>query len=871
MWCSRIHLLRIPDAFYPLNSVMDACSFVNLVRTRTIRLAKYLEKEALAANTNRRSRSFDAKLKDDIAKSLNTLLNLKEKEVERVIWEQHKLTDERLVTCLVPYQLAANIIMRGLPNDVRKRCVEELKAEENCHFEGAANKRDNKFIQWREQDVFVSTGLNYLRRLSPLRPSRIPVIAVVGHSQHGKTTLLDVLQQTNFRNEESRGTSQTVRAFTTPDSKKGVKPVTFVDTPGQRIFTETRFHAQSIADAIILVVSLVDGVRSQTYETIKVALNLDKPILVVLNKLDLYSDFKKANEAMFKVIMDLRGAGLHVAMIHKEKDIERLRVFESNAKLDTPPSKEVHNAVQLFAPMKKVDPEYKGSNTHPVVNLNRSCAGVCISAKTSENINLLWSLIELMSLALSPVCHSQREEYNSHACSHQAVILESSKHLFDEEGFRTRKSVQRLQKKQDVTLEKRQIQFGKNSVSVRLHSALNAARKKMQSSNPTSTRCLVLTVIVREGCITKGMPFVADHTKGRVDYMIDAIGNSVAKAYPGTAVTIIDVHSSTGCPGVRTHLLSMPSTEERDCVFEYRRLLQWFVECFPSRLSLLRPRGMDVSFAHLGDYGQLKHTRCLEYQLLYGSPEDASLAEMNAQPAQEALATSDSTPREKSIAEYLSDKNSEHEERENELLLEDGSHGNTFLDDDLKITLQNTWIQLQPLHRPETQAKCDEMIRSSIQVGVVFKVDTWHSARMLYRELNRLGTRKVAFQAVGVRFGALSVDDIMFFGRAMKIVVCYRTPLALSTDLDRYLEINDTWVLQTDDVSEVVLFLKWCAVELHRQHAPDDYGVTEPSHKNYLVLMQDEVGKSPGTKSEQPRNGRRRRLLIAPRSSHSNL
>ncbi|PWU94122.1 putative translation initiation factor IF-2 [Trypanosoma cruzi] len=331
--------------------------------------------------------------------------------------------------------MAANIIMRGLPQNVRKMCVEELRAEEDCYLKGITKKRHNKFIQWIERDVFVSTGLNYLRRLSPLRHARIPVIAVMGHSQHGKTTLLDVLQKTSFSEEESRGTSQSIRAFTITASESGFSSVTFVDTPGQRVFTETRFHAQIIADALLLVVSLVEGVQIQTLEVIKVALNIDKPILVVLNKLDLYSDPRKADEAMFNVLMELREAGLNVVMVHKPKDIERLRACESSTKLDAQSSKEVQSTLQLFAPMKKVDAQYKGSKTHPVVNLKRSCAGVCISAKKRENLDLLWSLIELMSSTLSPFCHSRMGNYTSHSCSHQAVILESSKHLLTKRVF----------------------------------------------------------------------------------------------------------------------------------------------------------------------------------------------------------------------------------------------------------------------------------------------------------------------------------------------------------------------------------------------------------------------------------------------------
>ncbi|KEG10049.1 putative translation initiation factor IF-2 [Trypanosoma grayi] len=650
-------------------------------------------------------------------------------------------------------------------------------------------------------------------------------------------------------------------------------PVTFVDTPGQRVFSETRLHAQIVADCLLLVVSVVEGVQSQTYETIKVALNVDRPLIVVLNKMDLFSDSQKAWEAVSRVLAGLREAGLNVDMIHKERDIDQLRLSESTPITDAQVSKTTENSFQVFAPMKKVDPTYKGSRKHPVVSLQRRCVGVCISAKKRKNFDLLWSLIDLMTLTCPPLCHSKSMDYASHSCSLQAVVLEASKHLFNEEVFRVNKSLQGLQKREDTASEKRQARFEQNSISVRINSSLNAARRKVKSSNPTSTNCLVLTVIVKEGCITKGVPFVADQTKGRVDYMVNALGDSLERADPGTAVTIIDVHSTTGCPGVGTHLLSMPTEAEGVCVFEYRRLLQWFVECFPDRLHLLRPRGMNVSFSHLGDYGQLKNTLCLEYQLLYGPPEAAVLVEPDSQSTQQEISP-DGTPKllEKSIAEYLREKNAEETDVQDKLMLERGCHETMpMMDEDLKAVLQTTWAELQPQNRPKSQEEYDDLIRNCIQVGVLFKVDSWHSARMLHREVTRLGTRKVAFHAIGMRFGELVVDDILFFSRAMKIVVCYRTPLAASTELDRYLEINDTWVLQTDDISDVVLFLKWCAVSLHKEHAPDDCGKAEPNKKSYFVLMNNRFKRNSNEKSENQETQRRRQLLITPRSSHENL
>ncbi|ORC88761.1 translation initiation factor IF-2 [Trypanosoma theileri] len=869
MWRSRIYLLKANEAFYPLPSVMDGQSFVAFVRSRTARLAKFLEVETLSANHAQRSKFFDTQKREEIRKSLDSLLNLKERDVERVIWEQYKLSDERLVTCLVPYQLGANIIMSGLPREVRKKCVEELKMEEASIASGVSNKRENKFIQWIEKDVFVSTGLNYLRRLSTRQHVRIPIIALVGHTQHGKTTLLDALQETNFREEESRGITQSVRAFTLFSSEKNSLNVTFVDTPGQRIFAETRFHAQIIADFLLIVVSVMEGVQSQTYEAVKVALNVDRPVVVVLNKVDLFSNAQKASEAVSKVLVNLREAGLNISMIHNKKDLERLRSTQTNINEHDKVSKVNDNSFQLFAPMKKIDSNYKGSRKYPLVELQRRCVGVCISAKERKNLSLLWSIIELMCSTYPPLCYSKSSDYRSHSCSLQAVILESSKHLFDEEGFRVNKSRQKFQKMQDINEEKRQSQFSRKSISVRINSSLNAAQNKVKSTNPTSTNCLVLTVIVKEGCITKGVPFIADQTKGQVDFMIDALGNPVNQATPGMAVTIIDLHSTTGCPGVGIHLLSFPSMKERDHIFEYRRLLQWYVECFTDKLHLLRPRGMNISFAHLGDYGQLKNTVCLEYQLLYGPPEVSSLPESELNSSNDKILTCTSNSSVKSIAEYLSEKNSEEQDEQNYLMLESKSIENkVMMNEDLKITLEATWMQLQPQSRPQTQEAYEDLIKSCLQIGVLFKVDSWHSARMLYREIARLGTRKIAFHVIGMRFGELVVDDILFFGRAMKIVVCYRTPVGASTDLDRYLEINDTWTLQTDDISDVVLFLKWCAVELHKEHAPDDCGVVEPNKKSYFMFVNSKSSKDTKDNEKQGKSGKDRRLLITPKYSH---
>nr|CCC92452.1 putative translation initiation factor IF-2 [Trypanosoma congolense IL3000] len=861
MWRSRTTLKRTFGAFYAVPSVMDAPSFVNFVRSCTGRLATFLENDTFTRNHTLRSEYFDGASREKIRRELYLLFNLKEKEVEDTVWNQHGLYDDRLATCIVPYRVAADIILTRLPDHVKCKALVELEEDEFLVCKGlTAKTRLNQIIEWVERDVYVSTGTCYLRYTHPRLLDRTPVIAVLGHTQHGKTTLLDALQKTNIRAEESHGVTQCLRAFTIPPHSDFHKAITFIDTPGERLFTEARFHALNIADFAVVIVSAIDGVRSQTYEAIKVALNVDKPIVVVINKMDLFSSTYKASDAVSNVLMDLKEAGLDVTVVRNEEDIDRIRASSPATRVSATSRSAVTGSFPLFSPMKLLDPSYQGSTRSPRVDLRRACIGICMSARDRLNIDLFRSVIELIVTACPPQCMSKSADYTCF-CSVQAVVLESSKNLFDEEGFRTNIGLRKVAKRQDAAVRRRTHHFEKNSVCMRIHSSTNTARGVAKTRNPSSANCLMLKVIVREGCITKGMPFVADQSKGRVDHILDASGNYISHAYPGSAVIIIDTHSEAGCPGVGTHLLSAPSVRERDAVFEYRRLLQWFVECFPRRLHLLRPKGMDVSFAHLGDYGQLNDNTSLEYQLLYGIPKCVKPVSLASPDAHKPLEL-EATVHAKSIAEYIIEKNEGESSRQEGALLEGMTVERRLVDDSTKAVVENAWTRLQLETRIESQEAYDEFIRSCLQVGVFLKVDSWHSARLLRRESSRLGTRKVAFHVVGIRFGELLVDDILFFGRAMKVVICYRTPVAASAELDQYIEANDAWVLQTDDISDIVFFLKWCAVALHKEHASDDFNAPEMGENSWVLLQNGSPKLAYKANDKAVGEGHRRQLLV---------
>ncbi len=236
------------------------------IRPEDVRFADYRKKELVFLPKKKK-----IPLGKEIKKTQKTLA----KAQKRIVTFQDSMSVQDLANQL---SVKATDVIRKLMGMGQMTTINQALDFDTTSLIANEYQYEVKNVTFDEQSLFGSE-----EDAAATLKSRPPVVTIMGHVDHGKTTLLDSIREANVAGKEAGGITQHIGAYTV---EKNGKLITFIDTPGHEAFTVMRSRGAHVTDIVILVVSADDGVMPQTREAISHAQAAKVPIIVAVNKID---------------------------------------------------------------------------------------------------------------------------------------------------------------------------------------------------------------------------------------------------------------------------------------------------------------------------------------------------------------------------------------------------------------------------------------------------------------------------------------------------------------------------------------------------------------------------------------------------------